>query len=86
MWEEWGRGRDRWGRKEVGREEGGESGERKKLNWAEQAVHWRLLMKGSRLCNAEPQADHVKNTPRDEGPLLSSSLQSHGVAGPGNIL
>lgn len=67
MWEEWGRGRERWGRKEGrkgGRREEGRDSERMKLNWAEQAVHWSLLMKCSRRCDAEPHGRPCEGHPK----------------------
>lgn len=64
MWEEWARGwGERWGRKGGRREEGRER-ERMKLNWAEQAVHWSLLMKCSRWCNAEPHGRPCEEHPK----------------------
>ena len=68
---------DGGGRK--GGEKKEEREERMKLNWAEQAVHWSLLMKCSRLCNAEPHGRPCEEHPKGTRVHRAHQAYSHMV-------
>jgi len=67
------------GETDEGGRKGGEKKEereaRMKLNGAEQAVHWSLLMKCSRLCDAEPHGRPCEEHPK--GMRIHCCHQAH---------